>query len=563
MLCRQAAWSLTSPTAGARILALVASACALHLGACAAGGNPENDLPTAGAANGGSGGTGGTGGTAGDGFALTMSVLTPDGQALEAMNLNPGAVADVVVHAEPPAAHTLRFGLLGAPLDAVLGATEVATDPSSGDAHVSLLAPSSPTTFTVRATTTAGPFASLDFAVPQTNMALLAIKPSYAGERVVKNYVASAWENKTCADSDLKGSPPMDGDISASADAFPVSLLVPANIKLAVLLRAERFAWGCTTVNAAIEGIENDVEVVMTNVPMNLDASDVDFTLTLDPPEAFAAAAAAPEQGIVDAVLGTAEDDVDALLSAMAAKATNTTDFGAARTSLHWDSVVQSALGTNAAEALRAPLTRWMQSGTDGDNVKAGLVGSIQGMSGAAPKFTLSSVFGVAPEQSGFTPASMPSPSWEAGADDGVLIGMSMTVSPATFLLAAAEGPALAEVADAHSVSEALAAIVSCNDVATALVANGVAKGESTSKCALACTEQLCESAVAQLLAAAAASDRGPSELDVALTASGRVGGDAELTAFSGNWLGHWSISGATNDLAGPASGTATGMTTP
>jgi hypothetical protein len=529
----------------------LAAGLAVGLDACS-----MNTEPTSPGNNGGAAAAGGTGGTAGMApvsFEIGLSVLTPDGTALDAMNLSPSAVLDVVAHTNPASAHTLRFALLGTPLDAVLGATETTTDAHTGDAHVVLIAPSNPATFSVRATATGAAPAIVDLAVPKTSMAELEIYPSYAGERVVKSYVASATENMTCAD--LQGSPPSDGPITVSAIAFPIPLLVPADTKLAVTLRAANFAWGCTTVNTATEGVENDVEVVMTNVPMKLDKSDVDFTLTLDTLDEFQAALAGPEQTIALSVLGEHDDDVDALLSQMAANASNGDSFSAARTTLGWDDAVRSTLGAASTDALRAPLARWMQAGIDANSLDNRLQGSLQGVADAAPTLTLSSIFGISTAHASAEPSG--TQSWEAGADDGVLIGMRFSFLPAWFLLSAARGPAVHEVSGATSLSEALAGAVSCADVATTLVAHGKSKGHSTSDCDKNCTRQLCDDAVHALLVAALASDPEPSTFEVALTASGSVGDDAELTGFSGNWLGHWSLPDGTTDLHGTASGAA------
>jgi hypothetical protein len=517
-----------------------------------------DDAPAAAAGN------GPTPGAAGNSFELGVRALTTDGLGtdVEALHLKPSAVADIVAHSRPAAAHGVRFALLGAPLDAVLSLTESSTDAVTGDAHVRLVAPSTPTTFRVQATATGAMPAFIDLAVPKTGMALLGVQPSYAGERVVPSpvYVASAWEGTTCAD--LPGSPPdEDGPLVASDAKFPVPLQVPTDTKLAVTLRASRFAWGCTTVNAATEGAQNEVEVVMTNVPMKLDESVVDFTLGLDTTEDFDAGLAEPEQAMFAAMLGGADDDVAALLDAMGSASS---DFADVRESLGWDDVVREALGASAATAVRAPLARWIASALDQEHVASGLTGSLRGMPDGSPSVTLSSVFGVAPSRAGFTPSD--TASWEASADDRVVIGMSMSVLPATFLLGAARGPALDEVSGAKSISAALAAVVSCADVAAALVAHGESKNDSTKGCAADCTEQLCVNGVRALVDAATASDDGPTTLDIALTGSARVGEDAQLTGFGGGdctWLGHWSLPEGTMNLSGPAKGAAPEAVTP
>ncbi len=225
MLDGPSARFLTSSTAVARRLcALFGAALALALGACSA-----STAADAGGTGGttGSGGMGAMPGAAGLSFALSLAVVSPDdGSALDPMLLKPAEVANVVVTTMPPATHTVRFALLGSPLDAVLDSTFVDTDPDTGTGAVTLTAPSMPTSFTVRASSTGAPSFSVDLAVEETNMATLSVKPSYPGERVLRGYVASATPGLAC--TDLAGSPPDDGSIVAPmSDMWPIELDVP------------------------------------------------------------------------------------------------------------------------------------------------------------------------------------------------------------------------------------------------------------------------------------------------------------------------------------------------
>jgi hypothetical protein len=553
MLCRPGAWSLIRTRAFAHAgHAILCVGLVLALGACSSG-EPSPDSSGAGGTTGGMGSSA-MSGAAGISFNLGLAAVSlDDGHALDALHLKPGDSASIVVTATPPAVHTVRFALLGTPFDAVLSDTFADTDAATGTNAITLTAPSTPTTFAVRASSPGASAATLDLAVEATNMALLAIKPSYAGERPVTSYTASAWENTTCAD--LTGSPPDDGPFQATTPGtWPVALQVPSDTKLAVTLRAADFAWGCTTLNAASEGVENDVEVVMTNVPMKLDMSNIDFTLDLDSFDDFDAALAEPATAVTDSVLGTATDDVEALLDAMHDLASSGTSFADARSANAWDTQVRATLGASATDALRAPLTRWMQAGMDAMPTSGGLLGTLTGSPGGAPSVTLDTVFGVPAATSGFTPTG--TPSWEADANDVVLIGMSMSVAAATFLLDAATEPAMTEVSGADSLSSALAASVPCSTVADVLIANGESSRHSTTDCDAACTLQLCSDAVASLLAGALATDTPLSTLDIALKAPGSVGDDAELTSFyNGEWLGRFSTSEGSTDLTGVADG--------
>ena len=553
MLDGPAARFLTGSTAVARILTLFFGVgLALDLGACSESATAD----TGGTGGTTSAGTGGTAGGAGLTFSLSLGLVSPDYLTpLDPMSLTPSEVANVVVTAYPPGAHDVRFALLGTPLDAVLSATTVSTDESSGTNTVMLTAPSTPSSFSVRALASGATAATLDLAVEETNMASLSIKPSYAGERALRGYVASATPNTPC--TDLMGSPPPDGSISAPAsDIWPIALDVPTGQKLAVVLRAEEFAWGCTTLNNALEGVTNQVEVVMANVPMKLDSSNVRFTLDLDSSDAFDTAFASSEATVTASLLGDATDDVEALLDAMGDLASDPNAYASARTAGDWDTAVRTALGGGGGEALRAPLTRWIDAGLPASGDTDGIVGTLTGSGdGAAPKVALESAFGLDAASAGFTQTG--TASWNASADDSVVIGFSMSVAPATFLLAGATAPALAAVTGATDLASALAGAVPCSLVADTLAALGSKSSRALPDCGKdsACAQQMCENAVSALVTQALASDTAPASLDVALTASGSVGDSAELTSFTGQWLGRLTTDDGPSSLTGVATG--------
>jgi hypothetical protein len=524
---------------------------AFGLGACATSG--AGDLPGSGGT--GSGGTSNAGmsGAAGVSFMLALSVVSSvDGAPVEAAHLKPGDVASLVVTTSPPAAHTVRFAFLGTPLDAVLSDTSHDTDPDTGTTAITLTAPSTPTSFSVRATSPGAPTVTLDLAVEETNMVSLPIKPSYPGERVLSGYVASATPGIACTDL-AAGSPPDDGPIQApSTDMFPIYLDVPTGVKLAVMLRAQKFAWGCTTLNGASEGMRDDLEVVMANVPMKLESSNVRFELDLDSFEDFDQALSGPASDVANTLLGSASDDVGALLDAMGAEASDAGAFADARSARNWDDELRGALGSNAGVVLRDPLGRWIQAGLASLPTSGGLTGTLTGSMAGPPSVALEEVFGSSASASGFMRSG--TASWEVGADDRVVLGMSLAVDPTTFLLAEALAPASAEVEGAPSLTVALSESVPCSTVASALVAAGVAKNESIKDCNAECTEQLCVDAVQTLMGPALDADAPKWTLDVALTASGTVGADAQLASFSGRWLGRLTTADGASSLTGLAS---------
>jgi hypothetical protein len=547
---------------------------ALQLAACAAGS----------AASPGAGGESGAGSGAAAGMAgvaqtkLTVQLFTSDeGRVIDPPLLNPRDVVNVVATLSPASEAPVRFALLDSggatPLDATLVGTGADVTPVDGRATVTLVAASTPTTFGVRASALGYPTTTLDVSVRKTGLAKLTVSPrcpvcsgcapatdpGCGGDpgRPVGEYVVSVWKDRGC---DLPGSPPDDGTLTSMSATAPVSITVPAGIPLAVVLRAERLAWGCVALDQAVEGAENTAIVPMTNVPMTFDTSDLGVTLGLESFAPLASALVAPKQALLAAVLGKATDVVDALLDAMRKDASDPAAFGSTRGTEKWDGYVSEALGPAAPTAIRDPLTRWLDAGLANLQANPSLGLRLRGVAGqTGPTVSLTSVLGLTPARSGFSPSADGAPTWQASANDNVLIGFGLTFDPATLLLGAARAPALAELLGTNNLNEALANAVPCQTVAAALVAHGESSGNSIDGCDRRCTVKLCSQAIADLLTTIGTPATTPATLDVALTAAGTVGADAELVAFDGSWLG-WLTrpgQGKAPNLMGPASASA------
>lgn len=534
-----------------RLRTLRAAACAaflaglgVALGACAtSASSPDGGV----GGNVGQGGTFAQGGLGGAVPSATLSleaVSTEDGSAVDATRLKPLQQVNIVATSRPPAERTIRFALLGVdgetPLDAVLEASEVLSDAVTGQAAVRLTAARMPTHFQVRASAVDATPAALDVVVMKNGKATLLITPRFDSPRkspspVQKtdkpSYTASAWPDQTC--TGLKGSPPPDGSPLANSVSFPLELEVPSDTQLAVLVRIEEYAWGCTAISAAKEGPPTPVEVLLTNVPIKLDGSQVELTLELDAGSEplFDAALAEYQKGIVRSFETDASDDVEALLNAMQEAAQpDSAGFEATRQAEKWDSSVRTALGAGAATALRAPLDEWLGRGLAWTHDAPALVVELEGMADAPPLITLKSVFGLEP----WRPHAVieGEPSLTVDGADGVLLGTRMAFDPRALLLSAARVPAMDDVASVSTLAQALSAKV-CETVAATLDAHG---------CDDSCAVDDCTAAVGALVDASGSGER-TANIDIALTALATVGNDAELTGLSGGtWLGSISM---------------------
>ncbi|HEY3495590.1 MAG TPA: hypothetical protein VGK73_12925 [Polyangiaceae bacterium] len=515
------------------------------------------------AADSGSGGTPGSGGSSGSSGTsepapeLILRVADAGGQFYppNEETVTTGPHHEIEIWIQTGGMRTVRFALLPndepvangdtTPGDAALSATEVTTN-IEGFGRVTLTAPGSPTTFLLRASVGTLASAQVRFSVLMMNRAALEVVPLYGGSRPVEAWTASFTPDKTC--SELEGTPPEDGEGEKSSQA-PVELVdVPVGPKLAITLRAERFAWGCANLTTAVEAsVPERVEILVTDVPIRLDQSQVDLELSLTSLDAWTGALAAPLEALQAAIRDGAEDDVEALLDAMESSldGSERADFASTRTARTWDTRVRAALGDEAGTFLTAPLERWLAAGLadlDGDGAFVGRLSGSEAAPGSA-EFSLSAVFGLDPEEAGFRVQGLGP--WMAPTDD-VVFGVLLDFNPATFLVAAARAPAVDEVDGAESIGDALAELIPCRDVAAALT--------SYASCDAECAERVCRSGLDATIERLSAFDLGVAKLNVGASGSASVGADAELEHFEGEWLGKLEYQDQMVSLEGSAS---------
>jgi len=497
----------------------------------------------------GAGGGGGTGGTAGASTGVTLAFDSD-----EPLSLQRGDVATLTVEASPPGRYSVRFALLPAemmlPGDAALNVTDQWTT-DDGVATVDVTAPSAPTTFYVRASSAGAVSDQRLVTVNKTGLADLLVVPDYAGGRAVETWLAAATPNHTCAT--LPGGPLDETLTWTSSTGLSVDLRgVKADTQLAVVIRAERYAWGCSTIESAVEGVANRVQVPVTNVPIQLAESDVSVSLDLtDFEDAFAGALAPVAAALIDSMGADVDDDVSLLLDAMQAHSdSNGVAFGAVRTAERWDAVVAEQLGATAARVLRDPLQRWFAAGP------AQAAGPLQGTLAAAgtdptgARLTLTDVADQPAAALGFAEES--DAVWYSTQGDQVVLGAVLAFSTSAFVVGSAEAPALSEVSDADDLGEALSTLLSCDTVASVLVEHGQVPTESYAGCNLECTRDLCRAGVDAILAALSErSADAPATIEIGATGAGTVGSAAELVGLDGSWVGSLTVDTDRVELGG------------
>lgn len=479
------------------------------------------------------------------------------------------------VRALPARVYALRFALpttQGDPLDAVLDRSEGSTD-QSGIASVLLTAPSSPTTFEVRASVgeVAG---SISLSVSDRGVATLQVEPSYPSAlRDITTWIATAHPDKTC--SDLPGIPPEDGPLKSSPAAkneAPVIPEVPAGTRLAVTLRSGHYVGGCTSVEMLPPSAPDSpqvVKVTLLNRPIDLSASSLTLTLDLDPMvPTWGNLLTAAGPVVLGGLLGSSTDDVDSLLDAMRqASGDSSQAFESARQAEGWDTLLRGRWGQSAATKLRDTVSGWLGAGRQsfsatehpfvGELSPLGQPKGVDVMSSAI--FELTSVAGLDPDQAGFVDRA--DVSWSASADDTILLSTDLYFVRSKLAAGLAEAAALdaARALDSNTTQDSapavLAATLDCDGLAAALVAPGADATVAYAGCDAACLADACRSGLEAVWQRGAEVDGlTPSRLSVTASGNALVGDAAEVTGLSGKWLGELDDASTTQATGGELS---------
>ncbi len=484
----------------------------------------------------------------------------------EGLQLVPGQRWSVHVRATPAGTHRVRFALLGrpnVPRDASLERSEIVTAPD-GTAAVLLTAPTTPTIFTLRATFDAA-VAEIPVSVSDSGFAALEVRPHYAGQREVSQWVASVHQGVTC--QAMSRDPGSDGSLTVQVPANQAPRIegIPLGVALAVRVRTGYFAFGCVELGKLSPNASNKVELEVQDVPLKLAGARLNVSLGIEPPEVPWPVSLRPAMDVfLDQLRGGASDDVQALLDAMRAQVEpplTTGGFDAARTSNAWDSAVRRALGSGAASALRTPVEGWMKQRFASLNSSNALSGVLTvSASPSTGTLELTSVAGLPASEAGFRSMNPVAVSTKAG--DTILIGAGQAAasdlrlpwSPSQLLAGLAWLSARAQYPGAANAGAALAEHLSCREVASVLESNGVL----FAGCDADCGRALCEDALSALWARArnaAPAVPSASSLSLSAVAAARIDVHARPLAFTGTWLGKLTAASSVASVGGGISG--------
>jgi hypothetical protein len=499
--------------------------------------------------------SGAAGGTATDPTPSTLAFL--DSEA--AIRMAPGAVRELRVVAGPPGkSYRVTLGLLGDAQNASLDRSVVDTDPDTGQAVVSLTAPTANTTFTVRAS--AGKLATTaPVAVSAIGFATLQVRSAYSGQRFISYWVATVGAGALCAELSAGGTPPADGDLMVQGSPTEVLELsdVPVGPKLAVTLRAGHYIGGCVEVEDLTPNAVNEVTVPVVDRPMQFDGAELELSLsTVDDSDAVQNAALSHADATLEAMLN--EPFLD-MMKGATTTATAASAFEQARSERGWDAGLAAALGDDPNELLRAKIRTWMELGANelaGANLVEGSLTASETNDSQA-LFQLDRFGRMDAGVAGFTTDNMAT--WSADPDDKLQIGTTLSWLPSKLLTAVAENAAIVQGTLVTTAPDALAAALSCDTVAETLTAAGDS-AESFAGCDVACTAQLCLTTLREMW------QRGVSSSSVeavsgswAISASGAASVDEEARPlrFNGSWLGTLKTPTTTVSVTGAASAAA------
>jgi hypothetical protein len=468
-----------------------------------------------------------------------------------------GETATIAVQVLPVGRHTVRFALVdqadGAD-DAFLNPGVVETN-DDGTTETQLTALTAASRFGVRAAA-ARVSSTLQVVTLGASQASLVITPNYPGKRPVEAWTASVHFNVAC--STLQGVPFPDGRLLSTGTPTVRIDGVPAEVPMAVVVRAGEFAGGCRGVTPLRANTETPVSVDVMDRPMQ--TADLSLSVGFGVEATDAPNPALDELAFrtVRPMTGTASDDLAALLDAMSSLSADTVAFEQARSARGWRAALVAGLAPELpGSGLRTLVQNWMRSGIERLEAPDALRGTLTSAGTDGPtSLTLQSVIGLSQEQSGFSAQNAASALAET--EDFLRLGATLEFLPSTFFSAAANLAALDRDPERSSAADAMATQFGCDDVANIIVAAGDVPGEAFPGCDGSCVLGLCRDAMGTLWSRVAGSSLPAVPWQISGAARAQIDDEARPTQVEGDWIGSIAVPDfATTPIQGPFSGQA------
>ena len=473
--------------------------------------------------------------------------------------LTPGQIVQVGIVTSPPDRYEVSFFLLGESLDASVDRSTVVAD-DAGRATITLRAPDSATTFSLRASIKDGPSVEASVSVSDEGFGTIVVVPDYSGTRDVMKWTASVVARTTCKEITglLPGEPEGALPGTAPGGQEPTIQDAPVGPNLAITLRAGHSMWGCADFADLVAESVTEVKVKVVDKPIDLAATDLNVTLAFEPePVTYAALLTEASKLLADTFMPTSQSEGTTLLDAMRAGLTEPADaeFDAQRQLMSWDIMAQEHLDSSSGP-LHDVALQWAAEGVtslggaeNGAEIQARL--TAVGESPGHALLSLVSFGGIDAATAGIPGDHLVS--WTAAPNDHVALDGKIFWLPTRYVAAATLPGAQLQHPTITTVHDALVNVTRCDALASLL-------GPLTS-CDVACLAQQCIDALASRWAAGVDASAASAQLgELKITAGGpaEVGDTARPLGFEGEWIGQVMAGAALADVEGIALGVAT-----
>lgn len=482
-------------------------------------------------------GSGGLGGSTSEIIDTTIEFDAPS-----PLTLAPGEIETLTVVVTPSRNQTVTFEILtdSPQFDGfLLGAMSRVDD--NGRASTEIQAPTTPSTFILRASIDGEEEARIPISVSDPGYATLNVTPVYAGSRVIEQWVASIHVGKTCDELETFFD---DGSISAQGEDSVVLRAVPSAAVAAVTLRGDELTSGCQSVLELTADTEQELSIEVMDRPLQVAAGELELSLSVG--STTTAFAAHLENAIQTGLLhfrGEETQDAPVLLRQMEdlLGESDLNDFLEAQIEFGFESALTDLWTSESplSSKLDAILTN-AAAAINGQDV---FVGKLH-LEGENSSFLLTSAAGVPIAVSGFFEGSSWAISIESG--DTFVLGGSLTYEPLRWLVAVAERTSLA------SPTEQLTEAAQCSAIAELF--GTLAEGDPYSGCDTGCLASLCSEALTEIWdQQSTAGNDLLTTLQIGITGTASAGGAALIESIEGAWVGRFD--GEESSIGGPMSG--------
>lgn len=478
--------------------------------------------------------------------------------------LEPGEATTLTVQVSPPDVYAVQLALLGGDSHAYLERPTLETNADGlATTTLTVVPRSEPARITVLARAN-DKSVSREVEVLEPTVADLTLVPVYAGGRAFTQWEmlwgphlscdlghdSPEWRNAVVVDRK-----PVDDDgVAPEYEHLGVSARYPVT----VLVRAQRYAYGCVSGVRLTAKANNRVEV---NVNQRLaDVSHLDFPMQFNVApdnELWAPLLGTRDESpyiasLAGAFRGSASSDIGALLDVMSelVPTSHQDDYRRRRSTAAWDSVLATRLSPEGAQSgLSSRILRWLQDGASLLQSPNAFVGNLRVHEGGQrSEVEMEQIAGHDAEVCKIPRSHLASVTVDT--QDVLRVGFDLRFLPSPLFTCLADIKA-AGAADAgiSDVLSALAVDFDCGLVATwmAQASDGVLYEGCDGQCGAA----LCREGLEVMWQRVVEKDLNASSFQVNAAGKAELSADAVVVGVEANWVGTTSVTGKATSVSG------------